>query len=50
MPVTMIFRHHASDELVYCEPATETLEKEDVFHTAAALDVSLLYPIWHIGG
>ena len=45
MPVTMIFRHHASDELVYCEPATETLENEDVFHTAAALDVSLLYPM-----
>ena len=44
-PVTMIFRHHPSDELVYCEPAAETLESEAAFQTAAALDVSLLYPM-----
>lgn len=44
-PVTMIFRHHASDELVYCEPAPGTLENEKTFQTAAALDVSLLYPM-----
>jgi ABC-type branched-subunit amino acid transport system ATPase component len=44
-PVTMIFRHHASDELVYCEPATATLENENAFQAAAALDVSLLYPM-----
>lgn len=44
-PVTMIFRHHASDELVYCEPSTETLANEVVLHEAASLDVSLLYPM-----
>ena len=44
-PVTMIFRHHPSDELVYCEPAPESLEKEEVFKIAAALEVSLLYPM-----
>jgi predicted ATPase len=44
-PVTMVFRHHASDELVYCEPAPDTLENEEVFQAAAALDVSLLYPM-----
>lgn len=44
-PVTMIFRHHASDELVYCEPSSETLANEAVFHAAASLDVSLLYPM-----
>lgn len=45
LPVTMIFRHHASDELVYCEPATTTLENEEAFQTAASLDVALLYPM-----
>jgi hypothetical protein len=44
-PVTMVFRHHASDELVYCEPAPDTLENEEVLEAAAALDVSLLYPM-----
>jgi ABC-type branched-subunit amino acid transport system ATPase component len=46
-PVTMIFRHHASDELVYCEPAPESLteEKADAFRAACALDVALLYPM-----
>ncbi len=45
IPVTMLFRHHHSDELVYCEPALETLQNEEVLKQAAALDVSLLYPM-----
>jgi hypothetical protein len=44
-PVTMIFRHHPSDELVYCEPSLEALQNEDVLRAAVALDVSLLYPM-----
>jgi predicted ATPase len=45
IPVTMVFRHHHSDELVYCEPDPETVENEEVLKHAAALDVSLLYPM-----
>ena len=45
LPVTMVFRHHASDELMYCVPSPETLEAETTFQAAAALDVSLLYPM-----
>jgi predicted ATPase len=45
VPVTMTFRHHHSDELVYCEPSSETLLNESVLEQAAALDVSLLYPM-----
>lgn len=45
VPVTMIFRHHPSDELVYCEPATETAVDGEGFRRAAALEVSLLYPM-----
>jgi predicted ATPase len=45
VPVTMTFRHHHSDELVYCEPSRETLLNESVLEQAAALDVSLLYPM-----
>lgn len=45
LPVTMIFRHHSSDELVYCEPAPESLAHEEAFQAAAGLDVSLLYPM-----
>lgn len=45
VPVTMRFRHHPSDELVYCEPGPETLQNEEVLKRAAALDVSLLYPM-----
>lgn len=45
VPVTMTFRHHSSDELVHCEPAEESLAKEEAFQTAAGLDVSLLYPM-----
>lgn len=43
--VTMIFRHHASDELVYCEPAPESLENQMAFRAACNLDVALLYPM-----
>jgi ABC-type branched-subunit amino acid transport system ATPase component len=45
VPVTMIFTHHASDELVYCKPAPEALADEATFLMAASLDVSLLYPM-----
>lgn len=45
VPVTMIFRHHPSDELVYCEPAPESLAAEEAFQAAAWLEVSLLYPM-----
>lgn len=44
-PVTMIFRHHASDELVYCEPSGDTLSRPESFDVAGNLDVSLLYPM-----
>lgn len=44
-PVTMLFRHHASDELVYCEPAEESLVQEAAFAAARKMDVSLLYPM-----
>ena len=44
-PVTMIFRHHASDELVHCEPGPDTLDNKGAFQAAASLDVSLLYPM-----
>ena len=45
-PVTMIFRHHPSDELVYCEPAPESLEQPAALEAAAELDVFiLLYPM-----
>ncbi len=44
-PVTMVFTHHSSDELVYCKPAPETLANQAAFETASALDVSLLYPM-----
>jgi ABC-type branched-subunit amino acid transport system ATPase component len=44
-PVTMIFTHHSSDELVYCKPAPETMANHAAFEAAAALEVSLLYPM-----
>lgn len=44
-PVTMIFRHHPSDELVYCEPAEESLANQSVLKAACELDVALLYPM-----
>jgi ABC-type branched-subunit amino acid transport system ATPase component len=44
-PVTMIFTHHSSDELVYCKPGSDQSTEAEAFQTAAALDVSLLYPM-----
>jgi predicted ATPase len=44
-PVTMVFRHHASDELVYCEPAAESLAHEAAMLAGRKLDVSMLYPM-----
>jgi hypothetical protein len=45
VPVTMIFRHHPSDELVYCEPAPETLQQKSALADGAKLEVSILYPM-----
>jgi ABC-type branched-subunit amino acid transport system ATPase component len=44
-PMTMVFQHDRSDELVYCKPSKESLANESVLAAAAALDVSLLYPM-----
>jgi ABC-type cobalamin/Fe3+-siderophores transport system ATPase subunit len=44
-PVTMVFSHHSSDELVYCKPGLEQSTETPAFKAAAALDVSLLYPM-----
>ena len=44
-PVSITFRHHASDELVYCQPDPETLRDPEAFAAAVKLDVSLLYPM-----
>lgn len=44
-PITMIFRHHASDELVYCEPDPNSVCDEAAFEVACKLDVALLYPM-----
>lgn len=43
--VTMTFTHHSSDEIVYCQPAAETLANEGAVEAGARLDVSLLYPM-----
>ena len=43
-PVTMTFRNQGED-LVYCTPDAETLERREVIETAAALKVELLYPM-----
>ena len=45
VPVTMSFRHHSSDEIVYCQPSPETLGMDRAVEAAARLDVSLLYPM-----
>ncbi|MEB3169154.1 MAG: AAA family ATPase [Synechococcaceae cyanobacterium] len=45
VPVTMIFRHHASDELIYAEPHPSTLNQPEALAKAAQLDVPLLYPM-----
>jgi ABC-type cobalamin/Fe3+-siderophores transport system ATPase subunit len=43
--VTMVFRHHASDELIYAEPHPSTANKPQALAKAARLDVALLYPM-----
>ena len=43
-PVAMTFRNQGED-LVYCTPDTETLERREAIETAAALKVELLYPM-----
>ncbi len=45
VPVTMLFSHHPSDEIVYCQPIPETLANDEALEAAAKLDVSLLYPM-----
>ena len=43
-PVTMRFRNQG-DELIYCTPDNETLNKPDLIKAAAGLSVELLYPM-----
>ena len=43
-PVTMRFRNQGED-LVYCTPGEETLERPEIIETAARLKVDLLYPM-----
>ncbi len=45
VPVSLIFTHHDSDEIVYCQPTAETLENAGAAEAGAKLDVSLLYPM-----
>jgi ABC-type cobalamin/Fe3+-siderophores transport system ATPase subunit len=45
VPVTMVFRHHASDELIYAEPHSATASNPQALARAAQLDVALLYPM-----
>ena len=45
VPLTMVFRHHASDELIYAEPHPSTLGQPEALAKAAQLDVALLYPM-----
>lgn len=44
-PVTMVFRHHPSDELIYAEPHPATARMPQVLERAARLDVAMLYPM-----
>jgi len=44
-PVTMVFRHHPSDELIYAEPHPSTASNPQALARAAQLDVALLYPM-----
>lgn len=43
-PVTMKFRNQGED-LVYCTPGEETLQKPEIIETAARLSIELLYPM-----
>lgn len=45
MPVTMVFRHHASDELIYAEPHPATASNPQALARAAQLDVALVHPM-----
>lgn len=43
-PVTMEFRSQG-DELIYCAPDKQTLDRPDLIKAAAQLNVELLYPV-----
>ncbi len=45
VPITMVFRHHPSDELIYAEPHPSTASNPQALARAAQLDVALLYPM-----
>lgn len=45
VPVSMVFTHHDSDEIVYCCPSAETLAHAGAVEAGAKLDVSMLYPM-----
>ena len=45
VPIKMVFRHHASDELIYAEPHPSTASHPQALARAAELDVALLYPM-----
>jgi ABC-type branched-subunit amino acid transport system ATPase component len=45
VPIKMVFRHHASDELIYAEPHPSTANHPQALARAAELDVALLYPM-----
>jgi len=45
VPVTMVFRHHPSDELIYAKPHPSTVNHTEALAKAAQLDVALLYPM-----
>jgi hypothetical protein len=45
VPIKMVFRHHASDELIYAEPHPSTASQPQALARAAELDVALLYPM-----
>ena len=44
VPVTMVFLNRG-DDILYCRPAPETLERLDAVKAAATVDVALLYPM-----
>lgn len=44
VPITMEFRNQGED-IVYCAPSGQTLQKPEVMETAASLGVELLYPM-----
>ena len=43
-PVTMLF-HNQGEDLIYCTPDEQTLEKSEFVKAAAQLNVHLLYPM-----